>query len=146
MLSCETSLRLSLIQTHSNLDQIPDSASLMCSSADHPIKRKSKKSVQLSKQSQIMFTRKEQVPTKSVSQEKYVNQYVVPEVPEETSLQECQANVMDVKNCQVHMQPVKPTMDMWSVEPASYKLCNDKNPQATRCYKKKSPARPVYDD
>ena len=59
VLSCETSLRLSLIQHHSNLDQIPDSASLICSNADHPIKRKSKKRVQVSKQSQIVFTRKE---------------------------------------------------------------------------------------
>ena len=37
------------------------------------MKRKSKKSVQVSKQSQIVFTRKEQVPAKSVLQEKYVN-------------------------------------------------------------------------
>ena len=87
------------------------------------MKRKSKKSVQVSKQSQIVFTRKEQIPTKSVSQEKYVNQYVVQEVQEETSLLECQANVMDDKNCQsdvcsvkncqetqnIYMQPEKPT-------------------------------------
>ena len=46
VISCETSLRLSLIQPCSNLDQIPDSASLICSNADHPMKRKSKKRVQ----------------------------------------------------------------------------------------------------
>ena len=44
--SCETSLRLSLIHPCSNLDQIPDCASLIYSNADHPMKRKSKKSVQ----------------------------------------------------------------------------------------------------
>ena len=38
VLSCETILRLSLIQPHSNLDQIPDSASLIYSNADHPMK------------------------------------------------------------------------------------------------------------
>ena len=35
VLSCETSLGLSLIQPCSNLDQIPDSASLIWSNADH---------------------------------------------------------------------------------------------------------------
>ena len=55
VLQCETSLGLSLIQPHSNLDQIPESASLICSNADHPMKRKSKKSVQVSKQSQSML-------------------------------------------------------------------------------------------
>ena len=67
LLSCETGLGLSLIQPHSNLDKIPDSASLICSNADHSMKRKSKKSVQVSKQSQSVFTRKEQVPTKYIS-------------------------------------------------------------------------------
>ena len=119
VLSCDTSLGLSLIQPHSNLDQILDSASLICSNADHPMKRKSKKSVQVSKQSQ----RKEQVPAIFVSQEKYANQCVIQEVQEETSLQECQVNVMDDKNCHVsrcvHIWPVKPTKkfnNLWSVE------------------------------
>ena len=101
VLSCETSLGLTLKHPHSNVDQIQDSASLICSNADHPMMRKSKKSVQVSKQIQSMFTRKEQVCTKSVSQKKYANQCVVQEDQEETSLQECQANVMDDKNCQV---------------------------------------------
>ena len=47
VLSCETSLGLSLIQPCSNLDQIPDNAGLICSNADYPMKRKSKKSVQV---------------------------------------------------------------------------------------------------
>ena len=112
VLSCETSLGLSLIQPHSNLDEIPESASLICSNADHSMKRKSKKSVQVSKQSQSVVTRKEQVPAKSVSQEKCVNQCVAWEVQEEMCLWECQANVMVDKNCQetqaVHKQPWKP--------------------------------------
>ena len=120
VLSCKTSLGLSLIQPCSNLDQIPDSASLICSNADHPMKRKSKKSVQVSKQSQSTFTRKKQVSTKSVSQGKYVNQCVIQEVQEETSSQECKANVTDGKNCPVNM---------WSVQPAA---CDDKKCQSTK--------------
>ena len=122
------------------------------------MKRKSKKSVQVSKQSQNMFRRKEQVFTKSVSQEKYVNQCVVQDVQEETSLWKCQANDMDDKNCQVsrcvHMWPIKPTKkfnNLWSIEPAtqsSYKksVCSDTNCQSTRCCKKKYPVRSVCDD
>ena len=46
VLSCEKSLKLSLIHPHNNLYQIPDYASLICSNADHPMKRKSKKSTE----------------------------------------------------------------------------------------------------
>ena len=78
VLSCETSLKLNLIHPHSNLDQIPDCASLICSNADHPMKRKSKKNVQ----------------------GKYVNQCVPKENKSSTSKWECQANVIeDEKNC-----------------------------------------------
>ena len=157
VLSCETSLRLSLIQPCRNLDQIRDSASLICSNADHPMKRKSKKSVHVSEQSKSVFTRKEQVPTKSVLQEKYVNQCVIQEVQEETSKQECPVRVIDHscndKNCQMFVcgddtnsqstqciQPVKPGNTVWSIEPATQsrykKLCSDKNCKSTRCYKK----------
>ena len=117
VLSCETSLLLSLIQPHSYLDQIPDSTSLICSNADHPMKKKSKKSVKASKQNQHMCTRKEQVSTKPVSQEKYVNQCVVQEVQEEANMQECQTNVMDDKNCQSN-------------------VCSDKNCQSNVCSEK----------
>ena len=87
-LSCKTSLRLNLIHPCSNLDQIPDSASLIYSNTDHPMKRKSKNS----------------------AQERYVNQCVRDKVPvqDETRKQECQANVEEGdKNCQVNMQPVQ---------------------------------------
>ena len=55
--------------------------------------------------------------------------------------QKCQSTVCSDKNCQdnkcVNMQPVKPEMHMQSIEPASCKkMCNDKNSQSTRCYKK----------
>ena len=57
----------------------------------------------------------------------------------------------DDKSCQStlcsNMWPVKPTMDMWSVEPATYKkMSSDKNCQSTKGYKKKSPVRPVCND
>ena len=107
VLSCETSFGLSLIQPHSNLDQIPGSVSLIFSNADHPMKRRSKKSVQVAKPSQSMLTRKEQVSTESVLQDIYANKCVVQDIQEKTSLWEYQTNVMDDKNCQealnVHM-------------------------------------------
>ena len=55
-------------------------------------------------------------------------------------------SVCSYKNCQ--LQPVKPPMDMWLPKPAiPYKharLCSDKNCQSKRCYRKKSPVRPMY--
>ena len=48
------------------------------------------------------------------------------------------------KNCQenINMQPVMPEMDMWLPKPAVLyqyrRLCNDKNCQSTRCYKKRN--------
>ena len=55
VLSYETRLGLSLIQPSSNLDEIPDSASLIYSNADHPMKSKSTKSVRVSNQSQSVL-------------------------------------------------------------------------------------------
>ena len=122
-LSCETGLRLSLIQSCSNLDQIPDSASLICSNADYPMKRKSKKSVQVSKQSQIVFTRKKQVLTNLFYKRNILISMLYKKFKKKQACRECQANVMDdkecqsnvcsVKNCQetqnTYMQPMKPT-------------------------------------
>ena len=92
-LSSGTSLELSLIHLHSNSDQIPDCTNLVCSNAEHSMKRKSKKS----------------------EQEKYVNQCVKDKVPvqDETSKWEYRANVYikDDKNCQVNMWPVKPAKE-----------------------------------
>ena len=208
VLSCKTSLRLNSIHPHSNLDQIPDCASLIYSNADQPMKRKSNKSVQ----------------------DKYVNQCVNNKVPvqDETRKRENQATVKEYdKNCQVNMRTVKPAVcsekqcqetpnvHMWPVKPAkesnhmqsvtrssnrkavesasdknchattcytknnsvcsdkncqdtkfvqpvkqemnmqskepqsSFKkkhvpLCNDKNCQSTRCYRNRSPMRPMY--
>ena len=44
------------------------------------------------------------------------------------------------KKCQenTNMQPVKPEMNMWLPKPAIKRLCNDKNSQSTRCYKKRN--------
>ena len=98
VLSCKTSLKLNLIHPCSNLNQIPDCASLIYSNADHPMK---------SKKNML---------------EKYVNQCVKEKVPvqDEISKWECQANVIeDDKNCQVNMKLVKKTM-------CSDKQCQEK--------------------
>ena len=77
VLSCATSLGSSLIQPHGKLDFALDSASLISSVTDHPMKRKLQKQSQVSKQSQSMFARKKHISTKSVSPEKYVNQCMI---------------------------------------------------------------------
>ena len=48
MYSCVTTLALSLIQPHINLDNLPSSASLITSNADHPMKSKFQINVQVS--------------------------------------------------------------------------------------------------
>ena len=80
-------LKQNLIHPCSSLDQVPDCASLIYSIADHPMKRKSKKSMQ----------------------EKYVNQCMTQENKSSTSKWECQANVYkeDDKNYHVNMRAVK---------------------------------------
>ena len=59
------------------------------------------------------------------------------------------------KNCKItNMRTVKPEMHMWSKEhtmQSSFRkkhlpLCKDKNCQSTRCYRKKNPVRPMYDN
>ena len=124
VLSCETSLKLSLIHPLSNLDLIPNCSSLVCSNADHSMKKKSKKSMQ----------------------EKYVNQCVKDKVPvqNETSKWECQANIEEGdKNCQsINMQPVKPAVcddnNCQSTKKQNYEegqnrpVCSDKNCQDTQ--------------
>ena len=127
VLSCEISLRLSLIHPHSNWHQIPDCASLVCSKADHPRKRTSKKSVQ----------------------GKYIHQCVKDKVPvqDETSKWEYKAKIFteDDKNSQVNMWPVKPavcdekrcqdTKFMLPVQPANKKSSNMQLPKWAVQYK-----------
>ena len=60
VLSCATTLELSLIQPHNNLDFIPSSTSLISSNADHPRKNKSQKSMLVSKPNQNVCSSKEQ--------------------------------------------------------------------------------------
>ena len=90
VLSCKTGLSLNLIHPHSNLDQIPDCDSLICSTADHLMKKKSKKSVQ----------------------RKCVNQCVLQENKSLSSKLEYKADVCieDDKNCQINRRPLKSKM------------------------------------
>ena len=71
------------------------------------MKRKYKKSVEVSKQSQIVLTRKEQVPTKSVSQEKYVNQYVIQEIKKKQTCRSAKPMLWNDKNHQSNVCSVK---------------------------------------
>ena len=49
------------------------------------------------------------------------------------------------KECQenINMQPGMPEKNMQLLKPAIRRLGSDKNCQSTRCYKKKSPMRPI---
>ena len=97
-MSCATTLVLGLIQPNNNFDNsIPSSASLISSIADQP-----KEIMLVSKPKKIVCSSKEQSHLTSKSEEYHVNQCVVQKDKEETSMQECQANViyMDDKNCQ----------------------------------------------
>ena len=57
----------------------------------------------------------------------------------------CQEKInMRPKKSISHMQSVTNTNDRQLSKPAIIRLCSDKNYQPTRCYKKKSPVRPMY--
>ena len=71
-----------------------------------------------------MCSAKEQPHLLSKSKEFHVDQCVKYENKEETSLWECQANVMDDKNWHGNMQPVKPA------------VCDDKKCQSTKFLQK----------
>ena len=150
VLSCVTTLELSLIQPHTNVDSITFSASLISSNTDYPRKKGSQKNVQVLKPSKNMSPSKEQSPIALPSHGYSVNQCVVDEDKYKTSNQEwtaydknCQSTLCYDKNSQcVHMWQVKPAMkssNMWLVEPgilkSSYKnenqvkqesLCDEK--------------------
>ena len=171
VLSCVTTLELSLIQPHSNLNFIPSSASLISSKTDYPRKNKFQKNMPVFKPSKNVCSSKEQSPIVLPAQEYSVNQCVIYEEKDETSKAECQANVISMqndKNCQStlcsdkncqdtkgnHMQPVKPAMEMSShmqlAKPAilqsSYKksICNDKNCQSIQCIHMHSVTKSIH--
>ena len=127
VISCVTTLELSLIQPHKNLDSVPSSGSLISSNADHPRKNKSLKNKQVSKPSQNVCSSKKQSHIVLPSHEYQVNQCVVYEDQDKTSKwqctshdismyddKSCQSTLCYDKNCQdtqcVCMQPVNPAM------------------------------------
>ena len=117
VLSCATTLELSLVQPCNNLDFIPSHTSLISSNADHPRKNRSQRNMQVLQQSQNMYSGKEQSHIAFPSNEYQVNQYVVYEEQDETSKWECTAHdlsMYDDKNCQST-------------------LCYDKNCQDIQC-------------
>ena len=77
VLSCVTTLELSLLQPCNNLDFFPSSASLISSNADHPRKNRSQKNMIASKPSQNVCSSKEQYNIVLPSNEYQVNQCIV---------------------------------------------------------------------
>ena len=85
VISCMTTLELSLIQPCNNLDSILSSSSLISSNANHPRKSRSQKNMQVSKPGQKMCSYKEQSPRVLPSHKYTVNQCVVQEDQDKTS-------------------------------------------------------------
>ena len=79
VLPCVTTLELSLIKPHSNLNFIPTSASLISSKADYPRKNKLQKNMLVSKPNKNVHSSQEQSPKVLPAQEYYFNQCVVQE-------------------------------------------------------------------
>ena len=103
VLSCATTLELSLIQCHNNLDHISSSASLISSKIDHLRKNRSWKYMQVQMPCHKVHSSKEQSPALLTSHNHNVNQCVVYEDQNETSKQECTAydiSICDDNNCQ----------------------------------------------
>ena len=73
LLSCETTLALSLIQPGSRLDSLPSRASLITSSADHPKKAKSQINVHVSKKESDMSNHKGIVSKVITSRNKFLS-------------------------------------------------------------------------
>ena len=145
IVSCVRNLALGLIQPHSNLDStVPDSGSLISSKADHPLKKKTKKIVPVSKLSDSVNSRDEQSPAASRVQEIDVNHCANQEVKAKCKQQNCQvkSKMCSDKKCQeinliqpvkqpIHMQSVSSSGNKKSVKSENYKTC-----QATICYTK----------
>ena len=89
VISCVTTLELSLIQPCNNLDSLPFNASLISSIADNPRKNRSQKNMQVSKPVQKMCSSKDQSPRVLLSHEYTVNQCVVQEDQDKTSKWKC---------------------------------------------------------
>ena len=103
VLSCVTTLELSLIQPHNNLDPILPSASLISSKGDYLRKSKFQTTMKLSKPNTNVCSSKEQSLIVLPAQRDSVNQCVMYENKDETSKWGCPANVIsmeDDKNCQ----------------------------------------------
>ena len=119
VLSCVTTLELTLIQPCNNLDHIPSSVSLISSKADHPRKNKFQKNMQVSKPCNKVCSSKEQSPAVLISHDHNANQCVVYEDQYEKSQQGCTAH--DISMCDdKYYQSIK-------------SLCDDKSCQSTTC-------------
>ena len=135
IVSCATSLELSLIHLHTNLDAVPEEGSLICSRADMP-KKKRNKNCQAEKYVQ-MWPKK---PATDMQSQK-------PAISSRNK-----KPMYSDKNCQEIKRPKKPksvlqsvtkeeNTDVWLHKPV--RLCRDKNCQSTQCYKYMGPRKPI---
>ena len=136
IVSCATSTELGLIDTHRNLDVVPEEGSLIYSISDMPKKQKNKN-----------------CQAENVNMQPVKPQIDV-QVKKHIPLHKENKLLCYDKNCQEIKRPRKPrsvmqsvtkeeNTDMWLPQPA--RLCSDKNCQSTRCYKNTCTRRPMYD-
>ena len=77
LLLCTTTLVLELIQLHTRLDYLPQRASLITSSVDHPKKTKSQVTVYSSRKEAAVSTQQHVVPTLVTTKEQILQRYSV---------------------------------------------------------------------
>ena len=122
IVSCATSLELSLIHPHTNLDAVPEEGSLIFSKADMPKQKRNK----------------------NCQAEKYVHMWPkkpATDVQSERSAMLIQHNKVRKPKSLMQSMTKEENTDVQLPKPA--RLCRDKNCQSTRFYR--SPRRPKCD-
>ena len=149
IVSCTTSIKLSLIHTHINLDDLLEEGTLIYIIADMPKKQRNKNcqsenvNIQPVKPQMDVLLRKH-IPLYKDKKYEYGDF--------KSQSTKVDKLLCSDKNCQEIKRPRKPksvmqsvtnTEDVQLLKPAG--LCSDKHCQSTRCYKNMSPRRQMYD-
>ena len=142
IVSCATSLELSLIHPHTNLDELPEEGSLIYSKADMP-KQKRNKNTQAEKYVHMQPKK----PATDVQSERSAMLIHHNKIKKSNIKDKEEKFLYSDKNCQANKNDVMQSVtkeentDVQLPKPA--RLCRDKNCQSTRCYTQMSPGRPI---
>ena len=128
IVSCATSLELSLIHSHTYLDAVPEEGSLICSKADMPNQKRNKSCQAESIKGSVKPKKDMQSEKPAINSRNKIPRYLD---------KNCQAD----KNSVMQSVTKEENTDVWLPKPA--RLCRDKTCQPTRCYRNMSPRRPI---